>query len=115
MNIQAPTKTHLSEGLSLEQVAHSTKLTEREKITELSKGFEAVLLRNVLENAQKPTLDKKSTSNNATGGIYRDMLSNQTADMISSSGTLGLARQLDRELSSRCPADPKTAQSDSPT
>jgi Rod binding domain-containing protein len=90
--------------MPLDQVARSTKLTEREKIFELSKGFEAILVRNILESAQKPLFNKKGADNTATAGIYRDMVSSQTADMISRSGTLGLARQLEQELASRSPA-----------
>jgi len=98
---------HLSPNLSLDQVARSTKLTEREKIGEMSKGFEAILVRNILENAQKPLINKKSADNTAAGGIYRDMLSNQTAEIISRSGTLGLGRQLECQLGSHAaePAD----------
>ncbi len=94
--------------MALDQVARSSKLSEPEKISQLSKGFEAILVRNILENAQKPLFDKKGSGNTASGGIYRDLLSNQTADMISQSGTIGLARQLERELSTHSHGTSKT-------
>src|SRR5437588_7216109 len=86
------------EGLPLEKLASNPKLSEKEKNSELSRQFEAVLLRQVLQNAQKTVIKSKLTKESATSGIYQDMITNQLAESISKSGSLGFARSLETEL-----------------
>jgi Rod binding domain-containing protein len=85
-------------GLPLEQLAKSPKLSEEQKIGELSRQFEAVLLRQVLQHAQKTVIKSSLTEESATSGIYQDMVTNQLAESISKSGSFGLARSLQAEL-----------------
>lgn len=82
----------------LEKLADSKTLTDNEKLAKLSKSFEALLLRNVLENAQKPMFTSKLVNDSATGSIYRDMVTTQLADSIAQSGTFGLASLLERQM-----------------
>src|SRR6185369_15538345 len=82
----------------LEQLANNSKLSETEKIGELSRQFEAVLLRQVLQNAQKTVIKSKLTEESATSGIYQDMITSQLADCISKSGSFGFAKSLQEEL-----------------
>ena len=43
-------------GLPLEQWAKSGQLSDEKKIGELSRQFEAILLRQILQSAQKPVI-----------------------------------------------------------
>lgn len=98
MNVSSVTEKLKTENWSMEEIARSSKLSEAEKIDALSRGFEAVLLRNILENAQKPVLDPDGEGSSSTSSIYRDLITNQLADTISRSGTLGLGKDFKKQL-----------------
>ena len=83
----------------LEQLANNPNLSEQQKIDGLSQQFEAVLLRQVLQNARKPMVKSKLNPDSAAKGIYDDLVTNQLADDVSKSGTLGLAATLRQQLS----------------
>jgi Rod binding domain-containing protein len=98
-------------ALPLESLAGNRHVSEREKIDQASRAFEAVLLRQILTDAQKPAFGSKYVSNTAIDGIYRDVVVNQLAENISKSGALGLARSLGQELQTggRATANPHAA------
>jgi Rod binding domain-containing protein len=87
-----------SSGISIEQLSKNPKLSEAEKIAELSRQFEAVLLRQILHESQKTVIKSSLTDESAASGIYQDMITNQLADSISKSGSFGLAKSLQHEL-----------------
>lgn len=81
------------------RMASNASLSEREKVAAASRAFEAVLLRHILSEAQKPMFK----SSVAGGGglmaeVYRDLITNQMAESISSGGSLGLATSLEAQL-----------------
>jgi Rod binding domain-containing protein len=87
-----------------EKIASSKILTEQEKVGEMTRQFEAVLLRQVLNQAYKPAF--KSTmmpDGGVTGSIYQDMMVNELADKISSARTLGMAQELERQFTRQNP------------
>ena len=98
MKISPQPNTMTASDVPLEQLANNSKLSEAEKIGELSRQFEAVLLRQVLQNAQKTVIKSKLTEESATSGIYQDMITSQLADCISKSGSFGFAKSLQEEL-----------------
>jgi len=99
MDIKPLQSRHIDlSNLPLERVASSTQLTEKEKVGEVSRAFEAVLLRQILQESQKPVFSSKFIGNSTTDGIYRDLVVNQLAESISKSGSFGLARSLAGEL-----------------
>lgn len=81
-----------------EQLAGNTQLSEQEKIGEASRQFEAVLLRQILENSQKPVIKSKLTPESTSTSIYRDLITSHLADSISKSGEFGLARTFEQQL-----------------
>jgi Rod binding domain-containing protein len=81
-----------------ERLAGNTALSERQKIAEASRQFEAILLRQILDSTQKPVISSKLTDNSTAAGIYRDMITNQLADSISKSGTFGFAKTFEQQL-----------------
>lgn len=82
----------------MERLAASGKVTEEEKVGEVSRQFEALLLRQILGEAQKTVFHSKINSESTAGSIYQDMITNQLADNISKSGAFGLARILQHQL-----------------
>jgi Rod binding domain-containing protein len=84
--------------LQLDHLAASTQIDEKTKIGEVSRAFEAVLLRQILQESQKPAFKSKLTGNTAADGIYHDIVVNQLAENISKSGGFGLAKHLTSEL-----------------
>jgi flagellar protein FlgJ len=109
MEISPLPHTVRAAGLPLEQLANNPKLSETEKIAELSRQFEAVLLRQILGEAQKTVIKSGLTDESATSGIYQDMISNQLADTISKTGSFGLAKSLQAELTRQL-VKPKTGE-----
>ena len=85
--------------VQLESLAHNQALTQQQKIAETSRQFEAVLLRQILSEAQKPVITSEFTDNSNTAGIYQDMVTNQLADSLSRSGGIGLAKLFEQQLS----------------
>ena len=82
----------------LDELAGNPRLSEPEKIAEATRQFEAVLLRQILTEAQKPTFKSKYNEESTATGIYRDMSVEQIADAISRSGHLGLGQALRGQL-----------------
>ena len=85
--------------IPLEKLATSKALTEEQKTSEMTRQFEAVLLRQILNDAQKPAFKSKYASTGVTSAIYQDQMVNQLADKISSSRTVGLAQELETQVS----------------
>jgi flagellar protein FlgJ len=98
MNVTPLTNHVATANVPLEQLAKNHALTEDQKVAEASRQFEAVLLRQILQETQKPVIKSKFTDNSTAAGIYHDMAGNQLADSISKSGTVGLAQTLQRQL-----------------
>ncbi len=84
--------------LDLDNLVKNPHLSDGEKIGELSRQFEAVLLRQILANAHKTVIKSDLTDDSAVNGIYQDMITTQLAEGISKSGAFGLARTLETEL-----------------
>jgi Rod binding domain-containing protein len=83
--------------MSLEELASNRSIPDTEKIAEVSRQFEAVLLRQILQDIRKPVLGSEPES--TTNSIYSDMINNQLAQSISGSGEFGLAKSLQAQLS----------------
>jgi flagellar protein FlgJ len=98
MHVTALKPNSHAEDIPLERLAGNASLTEHDKIAEAARQFEAVLLRQILAETQKPLLNSKFSDNSTAAGIYRDLIGNQLADSISKSGTVGLANTLERQL-----------------
>jgi Rod binding domain-containing protein len=97
MNV-ASLQNNPAADLPIEQLAHNRTLTEQQKVGEVSRQFEALLLRQILQETQKTVIPSKYADNSTTASIYHDMVANQLADSISKSGTVGLAQSLERQL-----------------
>jgi Rod binding domain-containing protein len=82
----------------LNELAANPHISDPEKVAEVSRQFEAVLLRQILQESRKSSVSPSSPADASTSGIYDDMINNQLADSISRSGSFGLARSLQREL-----------------
>ena len=82
----------------LEKLAGNTALSQSDKVAELSRQFEAILLRQVITEAQKPAFPSKFNPQSTASGIRQDMMASQLADNITRAGGLGLGRQLEQDL-----------------
>src|ERR1044072_1689451 len=88
----------IASDIAPEQLARNTSLTNDEKIAEASRQFEAVLLRQILKNSQKTVIHSKYTENSLSSSIYREQITSQLADSISKSGSFGLAKVFQQQL-----------------
>ena len=92
--------------LSVERLAQNNKLTEAEKIGEVAQQFEAILLRQFLNEATKPMFGQSEGMNPAQKSIYQDMITNTLADTISQTGEFGLAQAFRQQLMPRNLVEP---------
>jgi Rod binding domain-containing protein len=84
--------------LQMEKLAGNPRISERQKVDEVSKQFEAVMLRQILSDATKKLFSSEADPESSSDGIYKDMITNTLADSISRSGAFGLARSLAKQL-----------------
>ena len=82
----------------LNDLAANKHISDQEKVAEVSRQFEAVLLRQILQETRKSSVSSSSPADASVSGIYDDMINNQLADSISRSGSFGLARSLQGQL-----------------
>lgn len=113
MNVSA-TQHPLASGSPAGESAISPSTPEDQQLDEATRQFEAVFLRQMLQQMRKPLFKSDFVSDSATSGIYQDLVNTQLADSMSQSGGLGLARQLkvqlQRQLSAPAAAEPPPAQ-----
>jgi len=86
-------------NIPVEDLAGNQHLTQNQKIAEASRQFEAIMLRQILSEAQKPVFTSEFTDNSTAAGIYQDLITNSLADSMSKSGTLGMAKIFEQQLS----------------
>ena len=87
------------ETMPIEKLAASKTLDEKQKVTELTRQFEAVLLRQILTEAHKPVFKSNlQGSGGVSSEIYKDMMISQLAEKISSSRAIGLAQSLEKQV-----------------
>ena len=98
MDISAVNPGTRAAELPFERLNGNSNIPEPEKIRELSRQFEAVLLRHILANAQKTVVESELTAESAGSDVYQDLITSQLADAISRSGSFGFAKSLEREL-----------------
>jgi Rod binding domain-containing protein len=98
MQVPALQRPIRASEVSPERLANNPNLSEKEKIAEASRQFEAILLRQILQEGQKPVVHTKLNTDSTAKGIYRDLVTTHLADSISKSGEFGLARTFERQL-----------------
>jgi len=85
--------------LPLDKLAANQSISEKDKIAEVSRQFESVLLRQILAQAQKPLFDASLAGSGSSSAIYQDMITQELADRISRGGSFGFANVLEKQLS----------------
>lgn len=93
-------------SLPLEALASNHQIPEAQKVAQASRAFEAVLLRQILAESERPAFPSKFLNDSCTNSIYRDMVVKQLADDIAKSGSFGLAQSLSKQLQKQT-ASPK--------
>jgi len=101
INMQSMSANHLA----VEQLAQNSQLTEAQKLGEVSRHFEAILLRQFLSEATKPMFSANEGMNAAQRGVYQDMIVHTLADTISRTGEFGLSQAFRQQLMPRDLAD----------
>ncbi|HEY1790733.1 MAG TPA: hypothetical protein VGJ73_21475 [Verrucomicrobiae bacterium] len=101
MNL-APIQSPVSDAnVPIEDLAGNKHLTPQQKIHEASQQFEAILLRQILSEMQKPVITSEFTDDSTAAGIYQDTISNTLAQSISKSGGVGFAKVFEDQLTPR--------------
>ncbi len=98
MNVSPLERPVQAMDVPLENLAGNQKLSEHQKIAEVSRQFEALVTRQILKESLKPVIVSKYTSSSTVNDIYQDMTTSQLADRISRAGGFGLADNLTSQL-----------------
>ena len=101
INMQSMSANHLA----VEELAQNRQLTETQKVGEVARHFEAILLRQFLSEATKPMLSSNEVMNAAQRGVYQDKIVHTLADTISRTGEFGLSQAFRHQLMPRDLAD----------
>jgi flagellar protein FlgJ len=109
MQITSLPKPAVPADIAPERLAHNATLTEQQKISEASRQFEAILLRQILAASQKTVIQSKLADNSTSAEIYRDMITEQLANSISKSGAFGLAQTFEQQLTPPAGSGPSAA------
>lgn len=84
--------------IPLDRLAANSTLSKHQKLSEASRQFEAVFLRQILNESLKPTHTSNLLPQNASSEIYRDLMTEKLADSISKGGQFGVASVLEAQL-----------------
>ena len=84
--------------LPFDKLAKNPNVPEADKVKEACRQFEAVLMRQILQEARKTVIHSSTHQDSNTAGIYDDMVNNQVSDNITRSGGFGLAKSLQAQL-----------------
>src|SRR5260370_42535190 len=98
MNVPSLTHRPTAAEVPLDQLARNPNLSEADKIREVSRQFEAVLLRQSLQNARKTIAPSKFNPESAQNSNYPDLVTSQPPEHISQSGPFGLAHVLPPQM-----------------
>lgn len=85
-------------SIPFEELANNPGVSQKDKIKEACRQFEALLLRQVLTEARKTVIKSPEEQESNETQIYNDMVNNQLAESISSSGALGLSKSVESQL-----------------
>lgn len=99
MRIDSATPAIQSQALSPEQ----------EQLREAAKGFEAIMVRRLLEAARATSFAKDDTPLSGGGReTWAEMRDQQFAEIAADSGAFGFARSIEEQLAQYLPATPAT-------
>ncbi len=102
----------IASDLPLDRVASNPHISDADKAKEVARQFESVLLRQILESAQKSSIKGLFDEESSTKDVYFDMMNFHMADAITKGGGLGLASafeaQLKKQMSSVAVESPDT-------
>jgi peptidoglycan hydrolase FlgJ len=98
MDISTLPRTVKAADLPLERLATNDAISQPDKVKEVSRQFEAVLLRQILNEAYKTSFASATNPPSVAHDIYQDIITNQLAENISKSGGFGLARSFQHQL-----------------
>ena len=87
-----------AQDIAPERLAGNSRLTQEQKVTEASRQFESVLLKQILSDSQKTVIKSEFSDNSTPAGIYQDLITQTLADNISKSGAFGLAKTFEQQL-----------------
>jgi Rod binding domain-containing protein len=88
----------LASDVPLARLAANSTLPQPAKLGEACRQFEALLLRQILQQTRRCVIPSEFTHDTFTTEIYQDLVNEQLADSMSRSGGLGLAKALQAQL-----------------
>jgi Rod binding domain-containing protein len=103
MNIGALQSGFRPGELSLEQVSTSSVISEQEKVAELARQFEGVMVRQMLREARQPMLESAPEGGSSDTRAYDDMVTDRMAEAITRGGGFGVASSLQAQLLRQIP------------
>lgn len=98
---------------SLKAIANNDAISREQKMVEVGRQFEGVLLKTFLEDALKPMIEGAIDEDSTAHGIYRHFLTDMLADNISKSQSFGFSSALQAQVQGGTPS--KSVDVSSPT
>lgn len=104
MNIGSISTGVRPSDLSAEQISTSSVISEQEKVAELARQFESVMLRQMLREARQPSSEGILGEGSSESRAYHDMVTERLADTMSHGGGFGVASSLQAQLIRQIPS-----------
>lgn len=98
----------------LDRLAACRHLDESQKVAEAARQFEALWLRQILRETQKPVIPSSLVEDSTSTALYRDLFCEHLADAVARSGVLGLASTLQQQLDPRARSSGSAASASAP-
>ena len=91
---------------ALREVIGGGGKTSSEKIDQAGKQFEAIFIRQFLNDALKPMIKNTTEGeDDAASSTYRYMITDQLSQSLAGQGVFGLGKQISTQLKGRQPTD----------
>jgi Rod binding domain-containing protein len=87
-----------SDTTTLRNIVHNDTFTEEQKIAEMSRQFESVLVKQFLEDGMKPIFKGMLDESTAKHAMYRSLFTDALANNITQSSNFGFASALQAQL-----------------
>lgn len=87
------------DNLPVEQLAKNRAVPEEQKLNIAARHFETLILKQILNETQKPVIKSSFISSSVRDEIYRDFMTTTLAEALSKSAPFKIAEMVQKQLS----------------
>lgn len=85
----------------LKQMVHNKNISEQAKLAKASQQFEAMMLKQILEDGLKPLFKGALDTNKGSQGMYQHMITDSLSQELAKSESFGIANSIQHQMENR--------------